>query len=191
MGGQGQEPRWHRPYTELVYQPMQEVLGLLRANGFRTYIVSGGGQAFVRSYAEDVYGIAPEEVIGSALEHTATTPRAKGADPRAQARAEQQQCRQGRGHLPVHRPAAEAAFGNSTGDRQMLEWATAGSGSAWACWSCTTTRSASTPTARPRACRTPRSARSPRRCHDEAEEARLGRGQHEERLEADLPVRRR
>ncbi len=51
--------RWHKPYTELVYQPMQEVLALLRANGYRTYIVTGGGQAFVRSYAERVYGSRP------------------------------------------------------------------------------------------------------------------------------------
>src|SRR3954467_502687 len=60
--------RWRKPYTELVYQPMQEVLALLRANGFRTYIVTGGGQAFVRSYAERVYEVAPAEVIGSSLE---------------------------------------------------------------------------------------------------------------------------
>ena len=60
--------RWHKPYTELVYQPMQEVLSLLRANGYRTYIVTGGGQAFVRAYAERVYGVGPAQVIGSTLE---------------------------------------------------------------------------------------------------------------------------
>jgi phosphoserine phosphatase len=66
--GKAKDHRWDRPYTELVYQPMQEVLRLLRANGYRTYIVTGGGQDFVRSYAGRVYGIGPAEVIGSTLE---------------------------------------------------------------------------------------------------------------------------
>ncbi len=60
------DPRWKRPYTELTYLPMQEVLAYLRANGYRTYIVTGGGQDFVRQYAEKVYGIPPEQVIGTA-----------------------------------------------------------------------------------------------------------------------------
>src|SRR5262249_21853710 len=60
------DPRWKRPYTELTYQPMQEVLQYLRANGYRTYIVTGGGQDFVRVYAERVYGIPPEQVVGTA-----------------------------------------------------------------------------------------------------------------------------
>ena len=58
--------RWKRPYTELTYQPMQEVLKYLRANGYKTYIVTGGGQDFVRVYSEEVYGIPPEQVVGSA-----------------------------------------------------------------------------------------------------------------------------
>jgi phosphoglycolate phosphatase-like HAD superfamily hydrolase len=57
--------RWKRPYTELTYQPMQEVLNYLRANGFKTYIVTGGGQDFVRVYSERVYGIPPEQVVGT------------------------------------------------------------------------------------------------------------------------------
>jgi phosphoglycolate phosphatase-like HAD superfamily hydrolase len=57
--------RWKRPYTELTYQPMQEVLSYLRANGFKTYIVTGGGQDFVRVYSERVYGIPPEQVVGT------------------------------------------------------------------------------------------------------------------------------
>ena len=61
-------PRWDRLYIEMIYQPMEEVLGLLRANGFRTYIVTGGGQAFVRAYADRVYGVGPAQVIGSTLE---------------------------------------------------------------------------------------------------------------------------
>jgi phosphoglycolate phosphatase-like HAD superfamily hydrolase len=60
------DPRWHRPHTELTYQPMQEVLQYLRANGFKTYIVTGGGQDFVRVYAEQTYGIPPEQVVGTA-----------------------------------------------------------------------------------------------------------------------------
>jgi phosphoglycolate phosphatase-like HAD superfamily hydrolase len=59
-------PRWRRPYTELTYQPMQELLQYLRANGYKTYIATGGGQDFVRVYAEQVYGVAPEQVVGSA-----------------------------------------------------------------------------------------------------------------------------
>jgi phosphoglycolate phosphatase-like HAD superfamily hydrolase len=58
--------RWNRPYTALVYQPMLEVLAYLRANGYKTYIVTGGGQDFVRVYAEQVYGIPPEQVVGTA-----------------------------------------------------------------------------------------------------------------------------
>jgi hypothetical protein len=59
-------PRWQRPYTELVYEPMLEVLRLFRANGYKTYIVTGGGQDFVRVYSEQVYGIPREQIIGTA-----------------------------------------------------------------------------------------------------------------------------
>ena len=59
-------PRWNRLYTELAYQPMLEVLRYLRDNGYKTYIVTGGGQDFVRVYAEKVYGIPPEQVVGTA-----------------------------------------------------------------------------------------------------------------------------
>ena len=60
------DPRWKRPYTELVYQPMQEVLRYLRANGHRTFIATGGSAGFVRVYSEQVYGIVPEQVCGTA-----------------------------------------------------------------------------------------------------------------------------
>ena len=59
------DPRWKRPYTDLTYQPMQEVLEFLRANSYKTYIVTGGGQDFVRVYAEATYGIPPEQVVGT------------------------------------------------------------------------------------------------------------------------------
>src|SRR6185437_16526596 len=60
-------PRFKRLYTELVYQPMREVMELLRANGFKTYIVTGGGQDFVRAYAQKIYDVPTEQVIGSSL----------------------------------------------------------------------------------------------------------------------------
>ena len=58
--------RWKQPYTDLTYQPMTEVLNFMRANGYKTYIVTGGGQDFVRVYADKVYGIPPEQVVGTA-----------------------------------------------------------------------------------------------------------------------------
>ena len=61
------DPRFKRPYTELVYQPMLELLAYLRANGFKTFIVSGGGIEFMRPWTEKVYGIPPEQVVGSSI----------------------------------------------------------------------------------------------------------------------------
>src|SRR5262249_28291106 len=61
-------PHFDRPYPQMVYQPMLEVMKYLRDNGYRTYIVTGGGQDFVRSYAQDVYGIPPEQIIGSSID---------------------------------------------------------------------------------------------------------------------------
>ena len=79
------DPRWKRPYTELTYQPMQEVLKYLRANGYKTYIVTGGGQDFVRVYSEEVYGIPPEQVVGSGWERNmATTKRESRSSPKNQ-----------------------------------------------------------------------------------------------------------
>jgi phosphoglycolate phosphatase-like HAD superfamily hydrolase len=64
------DPRWKRPYPELTYQPMQEVLKYLRDNGYKTYIVTGGGQDFVRAYSERTYGIPPEQVVGGSAHGT-------------------------------------------------------------------------------------------------------------------------
>jgi phosphoglycolate phosphatase-like HAD superfamily hydrolase len=115
-------------YRELVYQPMLEVMALLRDNGFRTYIVSGGGQGFIRSYAEDVYGIPPEQVIGTTFQ-TAYGYGSDGAP--ALTKVAKLQLNNNDAGKPEdidlfigRRPAA--AFGNSTGDQQMLEWANAG-----------------------------------------------------------------
>src|SRR5438874_5630354 len=62
-----QHPRFKRPYTELAYQPMLELLTYLRANGFKTYVVSGGGVEFMRAFTEKVYGIPPEQVVGTSV----------------------------------------------------------------------------------------------------------------------------
>ncbi len=122
-------PRFERPYTELVYQPMLELLEYLRDNGFSTYIVSGGGIAFMRPWTEPVYGIPPEQVVGSeiALEY-----QMQGGKPVLVRRPEIAFVDDKAGK-PVgiqrhigRRPLL--AFGNSDGDYQMLEWTTAGDG---------------------------------------------------------------
>jgi phosphoglycolate phosphatase-like HAD superfamily hydrolase len=122
--------RWNRPYTELVYQPMLEVLRYLRENAFRTYIVTGGGQDFVRVYAEKVYGIPPEQVVGTA----GGTKYGYGADGKPfltkEAKLLLNDNNAGKPvgiHLMIGR-RPYAAFGNSTGDREMLEWTAAGTG---------------------------------------------------------------
>jgi len=124
------DPRWKRPYTELTYLPMQEVLKYLRANGYRTYIVTGGGQDFVRVYAEEVYGIPPEQVVGTA----GATKFGYGKDGKPFLTKEPKlllndnNAGKAEGiHLMIGR-RPYAAFGNSTGDRQMLEYTKAGDG---------------------------------------------------------------
>jgi phosphoglycolate phosphatase-like HAD superfamily hydrolase len=123
-------PRWSRPYTELAYQPMLEVLGYLRDNAYKTYIVTGGGQDFVRVYAEKVYGIPPEQVVGTA----GGTKYGYGKDGKpfltkdAKLLLNDNNAGKPEGiHLMIGR-RPYAAFGNSTGDRQMLQWTGAGSG---------------------------------------------------------------
>jgi hypothetical protein len=122
--------RWKRPYTELTYLPMQEVLKYLRANDYKTYIVTGGGQEFVRAYAQDVYGIPTEQVVGSAGQTMYTY--AKDGTPVLLKEAKLV-LNDNNGGKPEgiqlmigRRP--HAAFGNSTGDRQMLEYTKAGDG---------------------------------------------------------------
>jgi phosphoglycolate phosphatase-like HAD superfamily hydrolase len=124
------DPRWKRPYTELTYQPMQEVLRYFRANGYKTYIVTGGGQDFVRIYAERVYGIPPEQVVGTA----GATSYSYGKDgkpfltkdPKLLLHDDKAGKPEGIHLMIGRRPVA--AFGNSTGDREMLEYTKAGSG---------------------------------------------------------------
>jgi phosphoglycolate phosphatase-like HAD superfamily hydrolase len=124
------DPRWKRPYTDLTYLPMQEVLKYLRANGYKTYIVTGGGQDFVRVYAEATYGIPAEQVVGTAV----TTKYGYGKDGQPQLTKEPKLLlndnyggkAEGIYFMIGRRPYA--AFGNSTGDEQMLEYTKAGKG---------------------------------------------------------------
>jgi phosphoserine phosphatase len=124
------DPRWKRPYTELTYQPMQEVLRYFRANGYKTFIATGGGQDFVRLYAERVYGIPPEQVVGTA----GATKYGYGKDGKPFLTKEPKLLLNDNDagkpegiHLMIGRRPV-AAFGNSTGDRQMLEYTKAGGG---------------------------------------------------------------
>jgi len=122
-------PRFGRPYTELVYQPMLELLAYLRANGFKTYIVSGGGIEFMRPWTEQVYGIPPEQVVGSSIK---TKFEIRDGKP-VLVRLPEVDFIDDKEGKPVginshigRRPIA--AFGNSDGDLQMLQWTQAGHG---------------------------------------------------------------
>jgi phosphoserine phosphatase len=128
--GAAKDPRWKRPYTELTYLPMQEVLKYLRANGYKSYIVTGGGQDFVRVYAEQTYGIPPEQVVGTAggtkYGYAKNGKPFLTKEPRLLLNDNNAGKPEGI-HLMIGR-RPYAAFGNSTGDRQMLEYAKAGDG---------------------------------------------------------------
>ncbi len=122
-------PRFKRPYTELVYQPMREVIALLRAKGFKTYIVTGGGQEFVRAYAQAVYGIPPEQVVGSSVATKYVYEGGKPVlirEPKVFFIDDHDGKAIGINLFIGKRP--DAAFGNSGGDREMLEWTGTGSG---------------------------------------------------------------
>ena len=105
---EAKDPRWKRPYTELTYLPMQEVLKYLRDNGYKTYIVTGGGQDFVRVYAEQTYGIPPEQVVGTAggTKYGYDKGRQAVPDEGTEAAPERQQRRETRRHLFDDRPPA-------------------------------------------------------------------------------------
>jgi len=122
-------PRTSRLYTDMVYQPMLELLAYLRANGFKTFIVSGGGIEFMRPWTEKVYGIPPEQVIGSSIKTKfemrdgkpvlVRLPKINFIDDKA---GKPVGINQHIGRRPI------AAFGNSDGDLQMLQWTAAGDG---------------------------------------------------------------
>ena len=122
-------PKFKRPYTELVYQPMVELLAYLRANGFKTIIVSAGGTEFMRPWTEKAYGIPPEQVFGSTIKTKyemrdgkpvlVRLPEIDFIDDKA---GKPVGINEYIGRQPI------AAFGNSDGDQQMLEWTQGGSG---------------------------------------------------------------
>jgi hypothetical protein len=124
------DPRWKRPYTELTYLPMIELLKYLRANGHETYIVTGGGQDFVRVYSETVYGIPPEQVVGTAGGTSYLYDKNGRPSLIKEPKLLLNDYNAGKPegiHLMIGR-RPYAAFGNSTGDRQMLEYTRAGDG---------------------------------------------------------------
>jgi phosphoserine phosphatase len=122
-------PTHQRPYTEMVYLPMLEVLSYFKKHGFKNYIVSGGGVEFMRPWSERVYGIPPEQVIGSSIKTKLVSrngapdlirlPEINFIDDKAEKPVA---IHQFIGRRPI------AAFGNSDGDLEMLQWVTAGSG---------------------------------------------------------------
>ncbi|MGB5206254.1 MAG: HAD family hydrolase [Azonexus sp.] len=127
---EAKDPRWKKPFTELTYLPMQEVLKYLRASGYKTYIVTGGGQDFVRTYSEAVYGIPPEQVIGTA----SGTKYGYARDGKPYLTKEPKLILNDNNagkpegiHLMIGRRPT-MAVGNSTGDQQMLEYTKAGDG---------------------------------------------------------------
>jgi len=127
--GKARHPASKRLYTEMVYQPMLELLSFLRTNDFKTFIVSGGGIEFMRPWTEEVYGIPPEWVVGSSIK----TKYVMQGDTPALMRLPEVDFIDDKEGKPIginshigRRPIA--AFGNSDGDLQMLEWATAGPG---------------------------------------------------------------
>ena len=124
------DPRWKKPYTELVYQPMLELIRYLQDNGYKTYIVTGGGQDFVRVFSQSIYGIPPEQVVGSAGQtHFGYDKNGKPIltkEPKLLLVDDKAGKPEGIHFMIGRRPVA--AFGNSTGDKEMLEYTQAGSG---------------------------------------------------------------
>jgi haloacid dehalogenase-like hydrolase len=126
-------PKTGRPFNEMIYQPMVELLGYLRANGFKTFVVSGGGVEFMRPWVEKAYGIPPEQVVGSSAKLSfelrdgkpviVKLPELDFVNDKAGKPVGIQKFI---GRRPI------ATFGNSDGDQQMLEWTAAGSGARFA-----------------------------------------------------------
>jgi phosphoglycolate phosphatase-like HAD superfamily hydrolase len=124
------DPRWKKPFTELTYLPMQEVMKYMRANGYKTYIVTGGGQDFVRVYSEEVYGVPPEQVVGTAggtkYGYDKSGKPFLTKEPRLILNDDKAGKPEGI-HLMIGR-RPRAAFGNSVGDKEMLEYTKAADG---------------------------------------------------------------
>ena len=163
---EAKDPRWKKPYTEFTYLPMQEVLKYLRANGYKTYIVTGGGQDFVRVYSETTYGIPPEQVVGTAggtkygyakdgKPFLTKEPKILLNDNNA---GKPEGIHLMIGRRPQWRLATRPATSRCWNTRRPAM------ARGCRCWCCTTMRSANMPMARRRDCRRPRSAPSRRRC---------------------------
>jgi phosphoglycolate phosphatase-like HAD superfamily hydrolase len=141
------QAKFKRLYTELIYQPQLELLDYLRANGFKTFIVSGGGIAFMRTFSEKAYGISPEQVVGSSVVAEFQVKDGKPVIIR-QPKIAFINDKAGKpvgiyqhiGRRPI------LAFGNSDSDIQMIEYTMTGVGAAWGCSCITPMRSASIPT---------------------------------------------
>ena len=122
-------PRFNRPYTDLVYEPMRELLDYLREHGFKTYVVSGGSIEFMRPWVEQAYGVPPEQVIGSVSQVTYEMQDGKPVLTRG---SKMEFVDDGPGKpVGIYRAIGRrpiAAFGNSDGDLQMLQYTAAGSG---------------------------------------------------------------
>ncbi len=128
--GRAKDPRWKRPYTDLTYKPMLEVMQYLRDNGYKTYIVTGGGQDFVRAYGEKIYGVPPEQIIGSALETQYTYNKQNQGILMRAPKLLLNDDFSGKPediYLFIGR-RSRITFGNSTGDQQMLEYTQASAG---------------------------------------------------------------
>lgn len=122
-------PKFNRPYTDLVFQPMLELLAYLRVNDFKTFIISGGGIEFVRTFSEKVYGIPPEQVAGSSIVTKYEVRDGRPVlvrEPKLDFIDDHEGKPVGINKFIGRRPIA--AFGNSDGDLPMLEWVTAGTG---------------------------------------------------------------
>ena len=149
-------PKTGKLFTEMVYQPMLELLAYLRANGFKNFIVSGGGIEFMRPWTEQVYGIPPEQVVGSSIKTKFEMRDGKPVLVRLpELNFNDDKGRQARRHQPAHRPPAHRRvrqFRVATSRCWNTRRAAAARGSC--CWCCTTMRRANTPTARPADCRT-------------------------------------
>jgi phosphoserine phosphatase len=126
-------PKFKRPFTELVYQPMLEVLDLLRASGFKTFIVSGGGVEFMRTVSEIIYGIPAEQVVGSSIATKYEIQEGRPVlvrQPKLNFYDDKEDKPVGINVFIGRRPLA--AFGNSDGDFAMLEWVAGGAGARFA-----------------------------------------------------------
>ena len=183
-------PRWNRLYTDLTYQPMLEVMQYLRDNGYSTFIVTGGGQDFVRVYSQRVYGIPPWQVVGTAggVKYAYDKDGKPFLTKEPKLLLNDNNAGKAEGiHLEIGlRPVI--AFGNSTGDREMLEYTTAGSGARLGLLVLHDDAAREYAYGPARGLPDTRVGTFTEALYDEAKKDGWHDHQHEERLEADLPI---